>query len=153
DTNMNVTQETLTEGAGFPGSVHNQKDITYQTISGNYVRPASETLTAVDPVSGSFVMQGKTVFTYDDYDLTSKSGVPNHNGNTSKTGRGNLTSLTRYKDASHFVTEHIHYDSVGNVIEKDDGLGHATQISYNDNFCSLLPNSTTCDGSVSTGTS
>src|SRR5207244_2411737 len=106
----------------------NQKDITYQTISGNYTVASQETLTAIDPVTGNFVLQGKTLYTYDEYTLTARSGVPNHTGNTSAAARGNLTTVKRYKDGTNFVTEHMHYDSVGNVVQKEDALNHSSSI-------------------------
>jgi RHS repeat-associated protein len=134
DGNMNVTQQVLTEGVGLPGSVHSETDITYQTISGNYAVKASQTLTAVDPVTGNFVLQGKTTYGYDEYNLTARYGVPNQNGNSSQTGRGNLTTVTQYKDPNNSVVSHMKYDSVGNVVEKDDPLSHATLIDFTDNF-------------------
>src|SRR5207249_3909696 len=35
---------------------------------------------------------------------------------------------------NNFVSEHLKYDSVGNVVEKDDPLNHATLIDFTDNF-------------------
>jgi YD repeat-containing protein len=135
--NMNMLQEKLTEGTGAAGQVKNQKDFTYTTITGNYTLPSQETLTAMDPVTGNFVLQGKTQFVYDEYTLTTRSTVPNHTGSTSQTNRGNLTTVKRYKDSTNFVAEHMRYDSVGNVVQKDDPLNHSTQIAYDDSFCTL----------------
>lgn len=139
DGNMNVTQEVLTDAATLPGSVHTEKDFTYTTISGNYEQPASETLTATDPVTGNFILQGKTTYAYDENStLTARSGVPNQNGNSSPTGRGNLTSVTKYINSGTSITEHMKYDSVGNIVQKLDGLGNATNIDFTDNFCTLI---------------
>jgi hypothetical protein len=73
-------------------------------------------------------MQGKKLFYYDEGSLTTRSSVPNHNGNTSTTARGNLTRVRIYKDATNYVETKMEYDSVGNVIKTIDPLDHPTTV-------------------------
>ena len=134
-----LTQEEQTEwtfGEGYgTGEVVFQRNLTYTPTTGAIKHVASETIKAIDPVSGSLADQGKTEYAYDEYSLTVRSGsIPNHSGDTSASDRGNVTTIKRYKDATNYVTEHIKYDNLGNVVEKIDPLSHSTYLDWTDDF-------------------
>ena len=157
DSDNRPTQEKVYEW-GTGQTLVLQKDITYTTISGIHRRVASETLTATNPANDSWTTQGKTEYFYDDYSLTDRgSGVPNHTHSTTasglrcaparmifnrrsikklrfqvraNTGRGNLTKVRKYKDASNYLETQMKYDNLGNLIETIDPLSHSTTIDF-----------------------
>jgi RHS repeat-associated protein len=123
----NVTGETYYD---YDGTKLGYKTRTFNTSTGQRKDLlASEILYKPDDT-----VAAKAEYSYDEYSLTSRSNVPGHNGNTSNSGRGNLTTIKRYKDANNYTTEHLHYDSVGNVVEKVDPLGYSTVIDYTDDY-------------------
>jgi RHS repeat-associated protein len=144
DANMNVTQEKVTDwqwAATGPATIA-EKDVTYTTIAvpnvTNVTRKSSEILTAIDPATGNFVQQGRTDYAYDEYSfMYTRSGVPSSTPPSSSSNLGNLTTTKRYKDASNFVSEHRHYDNLGNVVQKTDALNNTVNIDFTDNFCTL----------------
>ena len=112
-----------------------QRDMTYTPATGVVKHLATETLKAINPANGNLEDQGKTEYVYDEYNLTVRTGsVPNHNGDTSQNNRGNVTTIKRYQDATNFLTEHVKYDNLGNVIEQIDPLGHSTLLDWTDSF-------------------
>jgi hypothetical protein len=110
-----------------------QKDITYTTSGIKKV--ASDTITAYNPANDSWTTQGKTEYSYDDFSVTDRgTSVPNNTHSTSASGRGNLTKVKKYKDSSNYLETQMHYDNLGNLIETDDPLSHATTVDFTDNF-------------------
>jgi RHS repeat-associated protein len=144
DANMNVTQDKITDWqwATTGSAPILQKDVTYTTIAvpnvTNVIRKSSETVTAIDPSSASFVQQGRTDYVYDEYPfMYTRSGVVNSTPPSSSANLGNVTTIKHYKDASNLVSEHMHYDNLGNVVQKIDALSNTTNIDFTDNFCTL----------------
>jgi YD repeat-containing protein len=96
-----LTQETLTDwSTSGSGPSLLQKTRTYTPATGAVKRVATE-------------------YVYGEYGLVMRSGVPN--GGTAGCFHQPST-IRRYKDATNYVAEHFKCDSVGNVIEKIDGL-------------------------------
>jgi RHS repeat-associated protein len=142
DSDNDVTQDKTTEWSfGVPGPVVSQTDITYTAIATNYKKVATQTLSAINPATGSFSVQGKTEYFYDGFTLTDRgSGVPSHTLSTSTTGRGNLTKTRVYKDATNYQETQMKYDNLGNLIETIDPLSHSTTVDFTDNFTDTSKN-------------
>jgi RHS repeat-associated protein len=148
DTNMNLTQEMVTDWQwGVTGArVIYERDLTYASMTncninapgpGNFIKPSMETITAIDPTTGNFVQQGSTQYFYDEFVLAANHyGAPNHNDSFPYNYycQGNLTTVRHYKDANNYVDEHMHYDNLGNMVQKVDPLSHTTNIDFTDNF-------------------
>jgi RHS repeat-associated protein len=94
----------------------------------------------------------KTSLTAYAYDEFAPADCPNITGHdpaysTGYATRGNLTSVTRYADASGQaggVTATMHYDIAGNVVSATDPKGNTTQSGYADSFCN--DGGARCDG-------
>ena len=98
-----------------------------------FQRPGSEVVSAWNPSSGQYEVQSAVQFDYDGFSLqATPSDVPNKS--TVAGVRGNLTHMTRWDSQGTPLVSTLQYDDVGNVIRTANPMGHATTISYEDNF-------------------
>ena len=138
-----VTQTWDSNGCG---NFMTQRDQSDWFTTGGSVMPLARTVYTYDSnfpksltqvelkkwSSGSYVEQGKTILSYDQYSPASTSSVPHKS--TPLLSRRNVTNVRRYKDATNYIDEGFRYDDLGNVIETIDARGKSTTISYADNF-------------------
>lgn len=97
----------------------------------------------------------RTDYGYDEFALFPRTVITRHDTayGTTKTARGNVTSVTRYANATGTtgaITTTSHYDIAGNVISKTDAEGNDTLISYDDSFCN--DGGVRCDGTFTPNT-
>ncbi len=148
-------------GEGQPGSLLRRSHIDYVTdpIYTNSEGPNLKRLPSQSWVSSDAAGNNKvslTQFEYDNYTpdtnhaaLISRSSVTGHDTTsygTNFTSRGNITAVTSYANASSMtggVTGYFQYDILGNVVKNIDANGHASTVSYNDNFGAPDNNATT----------
>lgn len=87
--------------------------------------------------------------------LVPRANITGHNSNygASYTTRGNVTKVETFANALNqtgAVSVHTQYDIAGNVVKAIDAKGHASTISYNDNFGSADAQArTNSSGSIS----
>jgi len=92
-----------------------------------------------------------TTFTYDEYSasycqpfkgtavpgLTTVTGALNHDDNghgSTFTARGNVTTTKKLVSGTTYATSHVCYDTLGNITQKVDEAGHATNYEYTENW-------------------
>jgi len=112
-------------------------------------RPLSINLYAGDGSSGSPV--ASTTFTYDEYSasyckpfhgvavpgLTNITGAFNHDDagyGASFYARGSVTTTSKLISPGIYATSHACYDTLGNIVQKVDENGNATNYDYADNW-------------------
>ncbi len=136
-------------GQGAPGPLLRRTDYTYQHDAVTAYASAN----IVDRVLNTTVYDGagnvvsQTQNAYDGGTLASTGscqtgGVPNHDYcafNTSNTVRGNLTSVSRWRntDGVWLPTTNT-FDDLGNLLSTTDPGGHTTSFSYLDSFADSL---------------
>jgi len=137
---------------------------TTKIVYGYGYKPASINVWPGDGSSGSPLSQ--TTYTYDEYSanyckngvpmLASVTGATNHDDNyaLNVTGRGNVTSISRWVSGTTWVTSHKCYDTLGNVTQEVDEAGHPTSYDYSENWTdtSCIPVGTITHGYPTTVT-
>lgn len=132
-------------GAGSPGPLLRRTHTDYvsapaytDALTGAHVR----NLPGAQWVSPDGLEEHKvslTTFGYDQFGLADCPNIVGHapEYSTGYATRGNLTSVTRYANATAgtgAVTSTSTYDIAGNVVGAVDANGNVTQVSYNDSF-------------------
>ncbi len=83
-----------------------------------------------------------TRYRYDEYPLLDRGAVVGQASGygPSNQNRGNLTSVSRELfSEGRFLETHVHYDTVGNVIESEDELGRVSSLDYSATFHYAYP--------------
>jgi RHS repeat-associated protein len=143
---------------GAPGLLMRKTLIHYATNIYQVLNRPSE----VDVEDGSNALVAKTTYSYDESPVTSTSGVAAHGSPPWNTGRGNLTSMTRWTSASGGLTKHFTYFDTGQMRTATDVNGAQTSYVYGAcggsfvsqvNFANSTSRTTSwdCTGEVSTG--
>jgi RHS repeat-associated protein len=93
--------------------------------------------------NSSNVTVAQTNYFYDQYALTSVTGVVNHddtNYGTSNTVRGNLTEVQHLiSGTSNFLTTYMTYDTTGQVTTSYDSKGNITSYGYANHYVNGTP--------------
>jgi len=145
----NITQKSEWNfySGSLPATADRTTTITYLNSS-NYIsanilnRPTSVTVT-----NSSGTTLAKTTYSYDQYALTSRTGVLNHDDTDYGTGnnvRGNVTQIGKWLNTTGgSLTTTNYYNTVGNLIQTLDPNGNTTSFSYADNYYSYTSSSPT----------
>jgi RHS repeat-associated protein len=136
--NITKIQENNFYTGTLPTTADRTTTISYLN-STNYINALilnRPTAVSVTNKSGSWVAQ--TNYSYDQYSLTSVTGVVNHddtNYSSTNTVRGNLTQIQRLvSGTSNYLTTYMTYDTTGQVTYSYDSKNNYTTYSYADNF-------------------
>ncbi len=111
---------------------------------------SEKTLFQVDPNTLAETLMSKVGFSYDDTGSIQGTDTPVQHDNTNYTasfvtGRANLSTIKRFdaNNASVFTSSTMKYNPAGAAVTTIDPMGHATSVSYADNFSDGINNRNT----------
>ncbi len=127
-------------GSGAPGALLRETKNTYETASAyvalNLVRLPTETKV----LDGSGTLYSDTTYSYDQYGTTGITNCPNIVGHDNQNyagggTRGNASFISRYLNTNaSWLTTTLTYDIAGNITGISDPNGHATGLTYTDEY-------------------
>ena len=139
--------EDLYEYQGDASTVLRRTHTDYQTPAGAYITarvvalPSESRMYEFNPTSGTETLMSRVAFAYDGSgsilnETPSSTQRDNVNYGTGfVTGRGNLSSVTRYNVSSGASTvTSAKYNATGSLRKQTDALGHEVTINYTDSF-------------------
>src|SRR5882762_1149199 len=138
-------------GSGTRGSLVRTTTLTYQTATAYTSRGMINLVTRTVVTDANGVAQYRQDVNYDESGYVNAScitGAVQHDDvgyGCSFATRGLPTSIIGYANAavpSGSLTQHVSYDSLGNLISITDPAGNTTSISYTDNYSDAVNRST-----------